>query len=350
MTGDGPIFICGTARSGTAMMSSILNAHGDLWISGETHYFDDLRDRFTNPSTHRPSQEEARACEDYFLRLYHRPYGHEGDPGMHPERRAPLQEQAKKLGGAPDDYFTAFCMLDAKEHGRDRWGEKTPRHALRLNEMLERFEDARVICMVRDPRAVVLSYRDWRNQGGFDLEKDPTHAEALQRQALRSRKSYHPITISLIWNRTIESARGAIERFGEDRIRMQSYERLCTEPEASTREIADFLGIPCRESMLDVPMHNSSFTRFDQKGGIKETAIDRWKQKLSPGEIAIIQRWSGRLMEQEGYELIDTGTRLLARAGATVTFPWSAARAVMANRDRFSNLPGYIMTRMFGRK
>ena len=40
-----PIFIVGTSRSGTSMMRDIVARHPDVWIGGETHYFDDLRVR-----------------------------------------------------------------------------------------------------------------------------------------------------------------------------------------------------------------------------------------------------------------------------------------------------------------
>ena len=42
---DYPIFIVGASRSGTNLLRAAMNKHSTLWISGETHYFDDLRTR-----------------------------------------------------------------------------------------------------------------------------------------------------------------------------------------------------------------------------------------------------------------------------------------------------------------
>lgn len=40
-----PVFIIGSARSGTELMRQILNRHSQVMIGMETHYFDDLHPR-----------------------------------------------------------------------------------------------------------------------------------------------------------------------------------------------------------------------------------------------------------------------------------------------------------------
>ena len=40
-----PLFICGPSRSGTTVVLSLLDAHPDVAVAPETHYFDDLRVR-----------------------------------------------------------------------------------------------------------------------------------------------------------------------------------------------------------------------------------------------------------------------------------------------------------------
>ena len=61
-------------------MQATLGQHPELAILGETHYFDDLRVRFHKKVDQPLTPEDERTCEDYFLALSHRPYGHSGDP------------------------------------------------------------------------------------------------------------------------------------------------------------------------------------------------------------------------------------------------------------------------------
>ena len=166
----GPIFLCGPSRSGTAMLRSALNGHPSVHLAGETHYFDDLRQRFEDPSSGVLSSELASEAADYFCALSHRPYGHHGDPTQGRISPQQLRERAEQLGGTGDAYFQAYCEIEAEQASKSIWGEKTPRHIFRINDILTKFPDAKVVCMSRDPRAVVASYRDWRNQGGFDFE------------------------------------------------------------------------------------------------------------------------------------------------------------------------------------
>ena len=78
---SGEIFVVGASRSGTNLVRALLNAHSTLWISGETHYFDDLRPRLPGNGTEPLAGEDRDRCERYFLALSHRAFGQAGDPG-----------------------------------------------------------------------------------------------------------------------------------------------------------------------------------------------------------------------------------------------------------------------------
>ena len=74
------IFVVGASRSGTNLVRALLNAHSTLWVSGETHYFDDLRPRLPGNGTEPLAGEDRERCERYFLALSHRAFGQAGDP------------------------------------------------------------------------------------------------------------------------------------------------------------------------------------------------------------------------------------------------------------------------------
>jgi hypothetical protein len=327
------------------MLRSALNNHPDIHIAGETHYFDDLRQRvgagISNPLS---GELEAEAIR-YFCSLSHRPYGHQGDPNAGRTSPDELRERARGLGGTADAFFRAHCEIEAAQHGKSSWGEKTPRHIFRIDDMLRAFPEARVVCMARDPRAVVASYRNWRNQGGFDFDADPGHRDALDAEHVRIRRSYHPATISLLWRAQMNAAIKAQARWGEDRVFLQRYEDLVTGPDASLRWLSDRLGISFHEAMLSVPMHNSSYEQFERKHGISHKALARWEKQLDPEEVRVVQRICVSFMNKLGYTLADARGVSLREGALWARWPLAVARAAGANRDRSGGLGKYLYRR-----
>ncbi|MCB0056510.1 MAG: sulfotransferase, partial [Caldilineaceae bacterium] len=53
---------------------------------------------------------------------------------------------------------SAVMQAQAEAYGKPRWGDKTPSHAGILDRIFADFPDARVVRIVRDPRAVVRSF------------------------------------------------------------------------------------------------------------------------------------------------------------------------------------------------
>ena len=146
-----PLFVTGASRSGTSLMQSILNRNTCYLIVGETHYFDDLRTRQADPTA--PVSDEARAgIEDYFLSLNDRIYGFEGDPEKSSTQRETLRKRAQACGDSADAYLAAHCELEAEQAEKPRWGEKTPRHVFRIDQILDAFPTAKLMYMLRDPR------------------------------------------------------------------------------------------------------------------------------------------------------------------------------------------------------
>jgi hypothetical protein len=341
-----PIFVCGPSRSGTALVRSILNLHSRVHLAGETHYFDDLRVRLGPGATAAVSSEQSRTVQDYFLALSHRPYGHHGDPDHGRVQREDLKALAESLGGSGDAYLEAYCRLEARHAGKSAWGEKTPRHVFRVGEILAAFPTARVVCLVRDARAIVASYRDWRNQGGFDFSKDPGHKVQLAAEHVRARRSYHPIIISMLWKGAMQAAIAAEERFGAERIRLQRYEALASDPVSAIPDLAAWLGLDLEPAMTEPPMLNSSYNSFDTAAGVSAAPIDRWREKLSSSEIAAVESVCGGVLNSLGYELVHPKGSALGVVRSWATFPFAALRAAAANRERIPNLPVYIARRL----
>ncbi|MFT7582374.1 MAG: hypothetical protein ACI9MR_004056, partial [Myxococcota bacterium] len=124
----------------------------------------------------------------------------------------------------PREIFNGAMRAFAARHGKPRWGEKTPQHWEHVPRLLRWFPDARVIWMVRDPRAVMAS-RQKVPWGGADF-----------------------VGQARAWARCWEAATGLL---GDDRVRTCFYEELVEAPERELRALCGFVGLDFEPSMLD---------------------------------------------------------------------------------------------------
>jgi len=343
---DKPIFVVGPSRSGTTMMCELLNGHRNVNIAPETHYFDDLRTLFEAPDTKVLAGAELRRVQDYFLAQTHRPFGHGGEAEKGWMNRSDLAALADKRGGTADAYFEAYVMMAADDEVVSIFGEKTPRHVFRIADIFKRYPDARIVGMLRDPRAVTVSYRDWRNQGGFDLEADPDHAEILEEEMHRARKSYHPVILAMLWRGQAGSMLKAAREFGPEQVYIQKYEDLVADPESQARKLCDWLGLDFGQNMLNVAMSNSSFSGVNNGQGVSKEAVERWKSHLDDTEIALIQSVAKSRMIEAGYELEPVSPSLAGRMASYGSFPLALGRSFAANKDRIGNPVSYIAQRL----
>ncbi len=328
------------------MMSDVLNGHSAVNIAPETHFFDDLRTTFDAPDTQVLSGDDLEHVQDYFLAQTHRPFGHGGEAGKGWMNREELVSLASERGGTADAYFEAYVMLSARDDSVSIFGEKTPRHVFRIADILKRYPSARIVGMMRDPRAVTASYRDWRNQGGFDLEADPEHAVILEEEMVRARRSYHPLILAMLWRGQAGSMLSAAKEFGSDRVYIQKYEDLVADPEPQARKLCNWLGLTFSDEMMNVAMSNSSFSGVNNDQGISTEALARWKTRLDDTEIALIQSVAKTKMTEAGYHLEPVSASVTGRMVGYGTFPLALGRSFAANKDRVGNPVSYIAQRL----
>jgi len=276
--------------------------------------------------------------EDYFLELAERGYALLGDPspsGIHVEE---LRRTAHELGVGADAFFEAFCRIQAGRRGKIRWGEKTPRHVFRIDEIFDAFHDARVICMVRDPRGVVASYRD-SLRTPFGPSRDPCQRAAIVADQLRASRSYHVVLISLLWNAATDAAQVALGKFGATRVRLQRFEDIVSNPGVTAANVCSWLELDCQPTMLDVGVERSSYSVPEGVRGLWREPLYRWRSMLTPREIAVIQSCCGRKMDEFGYVRERVVAKRLDVARLWSTVPIALARAFTANRARMGGRP-----------
>jgi hypothetical protein len=269
-----PVFVVGMPRSGTTLLSSLLNAHPDLVVAPETHYF-------TRCWTGDPITDWADA-ERMLGRLDQQPGVH--DMALSDEEWATIRKQLRALE-APTHGDILRVLLDtyAARSGAPAWGEKTPDHLRHVPEMARQFPEAVFVAIVRDPRDVVLSLRNL-----------PWSSDTLPEQA---------------WTWRRYAAR--IVRYHEDldgRFFHLRYEDLITDPEGTLRGVCAFLGMPFRKSMLrreeqeDRPF-DAEREPWKQKSGrqIDPSNREKWRTQMPEAERVLIERIVGHWLTDYGY-------------------------------------------------
>lgn len=330
------------------MLRSILNRSSEVGLAGETHFFDDLRPRFLGRSLRGMTENERGFCADYFRRISVRPYGVDVDPNESPLTRQALLDRAESLGDTVDSIFEAFCRWQLELFGGHIWGEKTPRHIFRIDDILEAYPKARIICTVRDPRAVVASYRDWNEYKG-GLKKADNNEEYLQALAAdykRKKASYNIVIATTMWRAAARAAVSGAKKHSTDKVRIVQYERMVADPEETLRDVTEWLGVSYSDDLLDIPLLNSTASQFQENTGISDAPNKRWRAVLSDHEIGIIQSVCGRSLEDSGYDRLPTTLGPFGLAAAYARVPVAVLRAARANQGRYKSLPDYIVRRL----
>ncbi|MBH0113835.1 sulfotransferase [Novosphingobium sp. YJ-S2-02] len=339
----GPIFITGASRSGTELLRAVLNRHPEVHITGESHYFADPRARLADPA--RPTPREREALLDHFMRVSMHGYGLPISPTQGPGR-ARLEQAWAREGQGADALFTASCRANAALEGKVRWGEKTPRHLYCIDQILAAFPEAKIIVCQRDPRAAVISYRDWRNNWFDRSQLGASELAAVEQEERRARRSYNLTIASLLWRSAIEAGRAAQARHGTDKVRLHRYEDLVENPQSTVRAITDWLGLPFTNDVLNVNIVNSSYTKIANSRGIDPRVGSRWREKICKNEAAYIELLTSKHMQDSGYEREygRPSARFLAIEIAKLA-P-ATARIALANHARMGSPLKFISERM----
>jgi len=271
-----PIFIGGPDRSGTTLMYALLASHPNIAMMRRSNmwryfygYYGDMN---------RPENFE-RCLHD--MTHYHKMRHLQPDPDR--LRREYWQGQPS--------YGRLFALLHehhAERLGKSRWGDKSLHIERYADDIFREFPDAKVIQMVRDPRD---RYASVRKRFGKDNPR-------LGASAAR-------------WLMAMRNGRRNVRRYPRN-YRIVRYESLAQNPEATLRELCDFLDEPYSPTMLSMQGAreyresggNSSFDKIEP-GVISTRSIGRFRTVLSASEIAFVQRLCGREMAVCDYELVD---------------------------------------------
>jgi hypothetical protein len=265
-------FFTGCQRSGTTLARVIFAAHPEMAIPGESHFIPPLiEDRATY------ERREGFDVERFVRYVA----GHERFKVWHvPEKRIRRALDAAPIADLPDAIRRLYAAY-AKKKGKPRYGDKTPRYAVRLPMLAEQFPEARFVHVVRDGRDVALS-----------LLEVPWGVKRVEQGAMA-------------WRRRVLAARQAGRALGPARYLEYRHEDLIEDPEREVRRICSFLDLKFDPAMLRYhedrkpakAPHMQHLAKPPTKG------LRDWRNQMKREDVRVFELLAGRLLAELGYEL-----------------------------------------------
>lgn len=270
------IFIVGAPRSGTTLLSSMLNSHSKIAIPYESNFMVHCYNKYgLTPDLTNGSDLEALVEEilsGYFVSKW--------EPTI---RKEDLDfDKCRDLPGLINEIYRCY----AKKKGKLIWGDKTPGYTPDIRVLNKIFPHAKYIHIVRDGRDVALSLIQ-KNWG----------------------PSNFPIAIRF-WREMVTLCHVQLSMLPSDRYIELRFEDLIKEPEDNLRAICSLLGIDYEEKMISD--YSSEFSTLPDsvktihgnlQGRPSEEQCFKWKNVLDGPDQAIAYEIAGDLLDRQGYDV-----------------------------------------------
>jgi hypothetical protein len=182
--------------------------------------------------------------------------------------------------------------------------ERTPWHANHLELIGEIYPDARIVHVIRDGRDVALSR--WKRTLG-DGEKAPAGqvAEGWQRRIRRAQKQGRKLAhyLELRYEDLVTDTEPNLRRIAEflelewDPVMLTFYERAADRMSEMARDLPAVEGKPTRPGDERMQAHAMTQKPPDP------SAMYRWKERMSPEDVAAFDAAAGELLSELGYEV-----------------------------------------------
>jgi len=334
---DTIIFIVGNSRSGTTMMLRIFNNHPQLMVLNELHFFEQL----WAPEDKGIAISKEQAVELAAKLMLTQRVGymtHDQDFTKFTKEATSLINELPKTEIYAEEVFHYFTKREVALNGKSIVCEKTPQNVFYLKEIFELYPNAKIINMVRDPRAILLSQKNkWnrRNLGADYMTK---------KEALRLRINYHPITLSKLWNAAINAAKS----FSSDpRLITVRFEDLLEQPETTLQAVCKHIGVKFDSNMLNITQESSSIEKDSKEIGFKKERASNWKKGgLNTTEKWICQQMCNTNLVSNRYEIESIRPNPFYLLYYYISFPVKISLALLMNLNRMKNIVETLKRRM----
>jgi len=274
-----PIFVMGCHRSGTNLLyDTLLSAGGFAVYRGYLPVYKMLIPRFG----------DLRKIENRqkLMRTWLRSKGFRRS-GLNPEEFTRCVLNDCRTGG---DFIRITMDQIAWNQKAIRWAVYDPDNVLYMPNIKKDIPEALFIHIIRDGRDIALSLK---KMGGFQPLPWDSTSRGLQATAL-------------YWEWMVRNGRQHGREFPADYVEIR-YEDLVSEPRTTLATLGKFLQHDLDYSRIQTAAlgslreSNSSFR--EELLQTLQSPINRWKQRLSPSEIARIEALVGNCLQEFGYPL-----------------------------------------------
>lgn len=297
---DSPILIIGLSRSGTTLLTRIINAHPKIKILFVyTGFLRRMNGHF------QPFNEKNIAR---LLNYQKKMYDAYGETILNEEK---IKQIKNFLGYKNITYkkiymtLMKFLMNLTKD---EMWGEKYDGSGKEMDLFLKMFPKGKIILITRNLYDAFASYKMAAKKG--NVFGDP------------NRFRYDNLDYLLLledWKRQTNYWKEIVAKYDEKCYYHVTYENLIIEPEKTTKKICDFLNIEWSKDMINPNKFidsegklwnsNSSFNRNEMKD-IEKSNIGKHRKELSEEELLLVEFYErtytlNNFSDSSGSEIFD---------------------------------------------
>lgn len=272
------VFIVGASRSGTTLLQMSLNAHPALSICGEFHFFDQICN-FKKDIPSLSKKQNVEIFSSQLLKAYGMQYIRDAETVVdYASNTLSAMEEPER---SYESFFNALINYYKIESNADLGGEKTPETVRYLEDLLILYPNARIIHIIRDPRAVVAS-----------LLRLPHNSKSILIHAATWRSDVYA------------GLRFTNQR--PDKCKPVLYENLVANPKVVLEELCVFIGVPFDEKMMSYQASAESMIKNEpwKSGtlkGVYDSSISKWKNELGPENICLVELVTSKILKRLGY-------------------------------------------------
>jgi hypothetical protein len=292
MNGDfEPIFVVGAPRSGTSLLTVMLDRHPEIVMTPESKLFHDL------PRDWRRRRSIGHEqLIDSFLYTTHL-------SNLRLTKKEVLEDFARFEPTYPN-YVRCALECYMRKYKKNRVGEKTPQHLWYIPTILEWYPKAKIVWMLRDGRDTVVSLN------------------RLHRRGIR-RSSFYWRTYAVLglkWE----------QRYPKKIFRCR-FEDLILRTDETLESLCSFLGVNPDQNMVDARIGSDSI--LDSEYGFKRQAlavvdsgkIGEYKRSTTQHERWIMASIMERILVRLGYPPTEVNACPLRERikNAILNMPWS---------------------------
>ena len=317
------IFIVGSSRSGTTMMSRILAKHESVYTFNELHFFSQIYTKYKKNKIDRLSAQSVLL--ELFKRQYYGLFAKKDTSEFKDLSNKILVEKTYNI----IDVFKIFIEFELNNKKKTIACFHTPNNLYYVEQISKTFSNAKFVNMVRDNRDVLLSQKNKWKRKFLGSRKIPFF------ESLRSYMNYHPITTSIVWNSSLDITIGCKDRAD---FFILKFEEFLVSPDKECKELCDFLGLNYQAEMLEVANIGSSNISDSKEKRIDSTKINKWQEGgLSSAEIYLAQFFSQSIMKEFNYSQMNFFLPPFKVLYFSIIFPFKLIFAFTLNLDRISN-------------